>query len=285
MAKIIAVHGINQQYRGSHTIYSEWYPALQDGLKLADFALDSENEFKCAFYGDIFRGKGKSRGGDIPDYGAEDIESGWEEEFLLQLSQEAFALKQASNGSDAKKKKGVIIGIQRALNVVSGSPFFGDVAEKVVINFVKQVKAYLHDEKKREEIKNRVLAEITEDTKVLIGHSLGSIVCYEVLCQNPDLPIKVYVSLGSPLGIKKIVFDRLEPSPQNGIGSRPKGIEKWVNIADDKDIVALEKKLNPFFEGLIEDKLIDNGANAHNASRYLTAVETGQAIKLGLQDE
>ncbi|MGK7950771.1 MAG: hypothetical protein AB4368_18820 [Xenococcaceae cyanobacterium] len=282
MAKIVAVHGINQQYRGSHTIFAEWYPALRDGLERADFILDSEDDFKCAFYGDIFRGRSKSED-DIPDYDADDVESGWEEEFLLDLGQEAIALKQASNGSDAKKKKGVIIGVQRALNVVSGSPFFGDVAEKIVINFVKQVKAYLHDPEKREEIKNRVLAQITEDTRVLMGHSLGSVVCYEVLCQNPNLPIKMYVSLGSPLGIKKIVFDRLDPSPQNGIGSRPKGIEKWVNIADDKDIVALEKKLNPFFDGLIEDKHIDNGANAHNASRYLTTVETGQAIKDGLQ--
>lgn len=285
MAKIVAVHGTNQQYRGSHTIFDEWYPAVRDGLERADFVLDSEDEFRCAFYGDIFREKGKSKGDDIPDYDADDVESGWEEEFLLQLGQEAIALKQAGKESDAKKKKGVIIGIQRALNVVSGSPFFGDVAEKVVINFVKQVKAYLHDREIREKIKNRVLAQITEDTKVLMGHSLGSVVCYEVLCQNPDLPIKIYVSLGSPLGIKKIVFDRLDPSPQNGIGSRPKGIEKWVNIADDKDIVALEKKLNPFFDGLIEDKLIDNGADAHNASRYLTAVETGQAIKFGLKDE
>lgn len=285
MAKIVAVHGINQQYRGSNTIYYEWYPALQDGLERADFVFDLEDEFKCAFYGDLFRGSGKSKGDEIPDYDADDVELGWEEEFLLQLGQEAIALKQAGNQSDAKKKKGVIIDIQRALNIVSSSPFFGDVAEKVVINYVKQVKAYLHDREIREEIKNRVLAQITEDTRVLIGHSLGSIVCYEVLCQNPELPIKVYISLGSPLGIKRIVFDRLEPSPQNGIGTRPKGIEKWVNIADHKDIVALEKKLNPFFEGLIEDKHIDNGANAHNASRYLTSVKTGQAIKDGLQEE
>lgn len=285
MAKIVAVHGINQQYRGSHTIYSEWYPALQDGLERADFVLDSETEVKCAFYGDIFRGGSKSKGDDIPDYDADDVESGWEEEFLLDLGQEAIALKQAGSESDGKKKKGVIIGIQRALNVVSGSPFFGNVAEKVVINFLKQVKTYLHDPEKREEIKNKVLAEITDDTRVLIGHSLGSVVCYEVLCQNPDLPIKAYVSLGSPLGIKRIVFDRLDPSPQNGIGSRPEGVEKWVNIADAKDIVALEKQLNPFFDGLIEDKLIDNGANAHNACRYLTTLEAGQAIKLGLQSE
>ena len=283
MAKIVAVHGINQQYQGSHTIYSEWYPALQDGLERVDFVLDSENEFKCAFYGDLFRGRGKSKGNDIPNYRARDVESGWEEEFLLQLGQEAIALKQAADESDAKKKKGVIIGIQRALNVVSGSPFFGNVAEKVVINFVKQVKAYLHDQEIRAKIKNRVLAQITEDTRVLIGHSLGSIVCYEVLCQNPDLPIKVYISLGSPLGIKRIVFDRLEPSPQNGIGSRPEGIEKWVNIADAIDIVALEKQLDPFFEGSIHDETIENGVFFHNADRYLTTLEAGKAIKDGLQ--
>ncbi|MEL4896826.1 hypothetical protein [Crocosphaera sp. Alani8] len=283
MAKIVAVHGINQQYRGSHTIYSEWYPALQDGLERADFVLDSEDEFRCAFYGDIFRGKGKSEGDNIPDYDLDDIEAGWEEEFLFDLSQEAIALKQADNESDAKKKKGVIIGIQRALNVVSGSPLFGNVPEKVVINFVKQVKTYLHNPEKREEIKKRVLDEIADDTRVLIGHSLGSVVCYELLCQNPGLPIKVYISLGSPLGIKRIIFDRLEPSPKNGIGLRPKGIKTWVNIADAKDIVALEKKLDPFFEGSIHDKLIDNGANAHNASRYLTTEQAGKAIKDGLQ--
>lgn len=283
MARIVAVHGINQQYQGNHTIHKEWYPALRDGLERADFILDSEDEFKCAFYGDIFREPGRSRGGDIPDYGAEDVESGWEEEFILQLSQEADALEKAAGESDVRTRRGAIIGIQRALNIVSGSPFFGNVAEKIVINFVKQVKAYLHDREKREEIRNRVVAEITEDTRVLIGHSLGSIVCYEVLCQNPNLPIKMYVSLGSPLAIKKIVFDRLEPSPQEGIGSRPGGIEKWINIADAKDIVALQKKLNPFFDGIVEDKLIENGANAHSATRYLTAVETGQAIKFGLQ--
>ena len=285
MAKIVAVHGINQQYRGSHTIFSEWYPAVRDGLERADFVLDSEDEFKCAFYGDIFRGGKKSKGDDIPDYDAGDVESDWEKEFLLQLGREAIDLEKAIDGADFKKKKGVVIGLQKALNAISGSPFFGNVAENIVINFVKQVKKYLHNQDIREAIKKRVLAEITEDTKILIGHSLGSIVCYEVLCQNHHLPIKVYISLGSPLGIKKMVFDRLEPSPQNGIGSRPEGIEKWVNIADVKDIVALEKSLNPVFAGLIEDKLIDNGANAHNASRYLTAVETGEAIKYGLEGE
>jgi hypothetical protein len=46
----------------------------------------------------------------------------------------------------------------------------------------------------------------------------------------------------------------------------------------------LTKQLNPLFEGTIEDKLVYNGTKAHDARRYLTAVETGEAILAGLID-
>lgn len=282
MAKIVGVHGINQEYRGSNTIYSEWFPALKDGLDRVGVKLESENEFRCAFYGDFFRGKSKAKG--LPNYDADDIDSEWEEELLLLWWKAVANIDEGIEGSQkgVKTKARVPGMIQRALNAISGSPFFGDVAEKIVIAFIKQVREYLHNQDLREKIRERVAKEIDEDTRILIGHSLGSIVCYEILCQNPEWPIKVFVSLGSPLGIKKLIFDRLEPSPVSGVGRWPGNVEKWINIADSGDIVALEKQLNPLFDGLVEDKIIDNGANAHNASRYFTAAETGEAIKLGL---
>jgi hypothetical protein len=46
----------------------------------------------------------------------------------------------------------------------------------------------------------------------------------------------------------------------------------------------LTKQLNPLFEGTIEDKLVYNGSEAHDAKSYLTAVETGEAIRSGLID-
>jgi hypothetical protein len=61
-------------------------------------------------------------------------------------------------------------------------------------------------------------------------------------------------------------------------------VKRWVNIADNGDVVALTKQLNPLFEGTIEDKLVYNGTKAHDARRYLTAVETGEAILAGLID-
>jgi hypothetical protein len=54
--------------------------------------------------------------------------------------------------------------------------------------------------------------------------------------------------------------------------------------ADGGDIVALVKELRPLFGDRLEDRLIHNGAKAHDIVRYLTAKETGDAIATGLRD-
>ena len=284
MAKIVGVHGISQEFRGSNTIHAEWLPALKDGLERAGATLESDNEFRCAFYGDLFRGCPKSGTG-IPNYDASDIDQDWEKELLVQWGEEAAKVEDGiKSPSDPSREKATPRIVQKALSALSNSPFFGGVAEKVVIFYLKQVGGYLHNPEMRKQIRDRVVKAIDEDTRVLVSHSLGSIICYETLCQHPEWPVKVFVTLGSPLGIKRLIFDRLDPTPQNNLGQWPGSVKNWVNIADPGDIVALEKQLNPLFNGLIEDKLVDNGSTAHNATNYLTATETGAAIKLGLID-
>ncbi len=282
MAKIVGVHGINQEFRGSHTIHAEWLPALKDGLERVGARLESDNEFRCAFYGDLFRGRPKSGTG-IPNYDASDIDSDWEKELLQQWWEEAAKVEDGIKGSsDVSREKATPRVVQKALSALSGSRFFGSVAEKIVIFSLKQVGDYLHLQDLRSQIRDRVVQAIDEDTRVLVGHSLGSVVCYETLCQHPEWPVKVFVTLGSPLGIKRLIFDRLDPTPQDNLGQWPGNVEKWINIADAGDVVALEKQLNPLFDGLVEDKLVNNGATAHDASHYLTAAETGEAIQWGL---
>lgn len=284
MAKIVGVHGINHELSGSHLIHHDWLPALKDGLDRVGATLESDNELRCAFYGDIFRGRPKSGTG-IPEYDASDIDSDWEKELLVQWWKEAAKVENGiKDPSDVSREKATPRIVQNALTALSGSQFFGPIAEKIVIFYLKQVGGYLHDPEMRKQIQDRVVKAIDEDTRVLVGHSLGSIVCYETLCQHPEWPVKVFVSLGSPLGIKRLIFDQLDPAPHANLGQWPGSIKNWVNIADAGDIVALKKQLNPLFNGLIEDKLVDNGSTAHDAQNYLTAAQTGEAIKLGLID-
>jgi hypothetical protein len=94
--------------------------------------------------------------------------------------------------------------------------------------------------------------------------------------------VRGLVTLGSPLGIRNVVFDRLTPAPQLLAGSWcatwPPQLASWTNIADHIDFVALVKRLQPVFGNGVADVEIDNGARMHQVARYLTAAETGAAI-------
>jgi hypothetical protein len=236
-------------------------------------------DLEIAFYGDLFRPRGgKAVNG--PRYVAADVEEGFERELLEAWWTEA-AVDDTVPGIDDKTKLRTSKTVQRALNALSQSRFFAGLTEQLIIGFIKQVHAYLCDNSVRAEIQARVDRVISADTAVLIGHSLGSVVAYEAACTHPDLDLAL-VTLGAPLGVRNLVFDRLRPSPQDGHGEFPAGAATWTNIADIGDVVALVKRLAPLFGERVEDLLVDNGSKAHDVSPYLTAVETGHAIAQGL---
>jgi hypothetical protein len=64
----------------------------------------------------------------------------------------------------------------------------------------------------------------------------------------------------------------------------PASLRSWTNIADKGDVGALKKELALLFDDRVQDVLVYNGSHAHDATRYLTARETGAAIAGGLND-
>ena len=57
MAKVVAVHGIGQQFKGGAIIAREWLPAIQSSLHLAGGDIAAE-ELTCPFYGHLFHPPG-----------------------------------------------------------------------------------------------------------------------------------------------------------------------------------------------------------------------------------
>ena len=88
-------------------------------------------------------------------------------------------------------------------------PAFAHVAQRAFIGNLKQVTAFLGDAAVKRDVLARVRELVTDDTVVLIGHSLGSVVAYEYLCHDRPAAVKLLVTLGSPLGIPNVVFDKL----------------------------------------------------------------------------
>jgi hypothetical protein len=275
MPRILAVHGIAQQYVGSDTLRSAWLPALRDGLSRTGARL-ADDDLVCAFYGDLFRKRGTMSLRD-PPYDWRDVDAA-ERELLEAWWYEAARLETEVAGPESVTMLRTPNVVQRALNALSNSRFFAGLGERAMIGALKQVLRYLTDDAVNTAVQERVMREVRDDTRVIVGHSLGSIVAYEALCAHPQWPVERFISLGSPLGMRNVVFDRLRPAPTAGLGAWPGGVGAWTNVADAGDVVALVKSLRPCFGDRVEDVLVHNGAQAHSVTRYLTAEETGRAI-------
>ncbi|GAA1011543.1 hypothetical protein Aple_012080 [Acrocarpospora pleiomorpha] len=280
MSRIVCVHGIAQQTKGSHTLLESWYPALLDGLARAGHAAVGRDEVVMGFYGDLFRKSGARAVGSVP-LDATDLTDD-ERDLILGWWKAAAVLEPAVPGpGDATRMRTPDI-LQRALNALSHSTFFAGLAEHLLVLSARQVRLYLNDPRIRAQARARVNAEISAVTRVVVAHSLGSVVAYEALHESSQARDVTLVTLGSPLGIRGLIFDRLEPKPASGQGFWPTSVKNWVNIADQGDAVALSKGLAPFFGEALSDQLVHNGSHAHDVRPYLTARETGAAIAAGL---
>ncbi len=71
--------------------------------------------------------------------------------------------------------------------------------------------SYLTDEQVRAYALDKVAKLIDPDTRVLVGHSLGSVVAYEAAHRLAQ-PLPLLVTLGSPLGLRTIIYERLRPN-------------------------------------------------------------------------
>jgi hypothetical protein len=282
MARILIAHGVGYQFSGEHQVHQAYTPALLDGLGLAGANLES-SEIATAAYGDLFR-KSETMAAGLPPLSASDVDNTDEGELLTLFWEEAAINDDAVMPPQAETRARTPQVVQRALDALSQSSFFAGVAERALIFDLKQVARYFSDDGVRREANERIAARVTSDTRVVVAHSLGSVVAYETLCANPQWPVTTFVTIGSPLGIANLIFHRLRPAPENGRGLWPSSLRRWSNIADKGDVVALKKDLAPLFDDRIRDVLVYNGSHAHDATRYLTARETGSAIAEGLDE-
>ncbi len=284
MGRIVCVHGIGQQFVGEQSLLREWTPALLDGLTRAGHdGAATADDVVMGFYGNLFRQAGDRLAVGDPMFTADDVESGLEEDLLLAWWREAAQVDPKVAPPDADTLLRVPGSVQAALRQLSRCGFFGGVALRAMVFDLKQVRRYLLDQQMREAARTVVGKLITAETRVVVAHSLGSVVAYETLAAMPGHPVRALVTLGSPLGTKALIFNRLTPAPRDGLGTWP-GSEDlvWTNVADRGDVVALEKDLRPRFGPRVINAVVHNGAHAHAVTAYLTDKLTGAAIAGGL---
>ncbi|ANN16813.1 hypothetical protein SD37_14885 [Amycolatopsis orientalis] len=301
MARIVLVHGIAQEQKSADALEAEWLPSLAGGVRLAGDAALADTLWRdarpgsarMAFYGDLFLKDGQQGGADELTDGewalAEALAAEWLRNAAISASRETdrnrarteLALLTGAQGEE----QGVRAAVRPVLNALVRLKPFARLgvafAERVVVKALKQVTLYLTDETIRKGVQDRVAEHLGPETEVIIGHSLGSVVAYEAAHLH-GRPLPLLLTLGSPLGLRTVVYERPRPQPP----SVPPGVARWVNLADRDDLVAARPDLTPLFPGadgvLDSGYTVDNGAKPHEAAFYLAKRRTGEAVSAAL---
>jgi hypothetical protein len=294
---IVFVHGIAQAGRSSKDLAEEWLPALVKGTKGA-FNPGSFDHVEFPFYGDILASYAYAPIGDGPigeltrgtaQSTPMDEIAKVELDVAQDLINQALELgilstdKLASLNPPADVlERGITdsVAVHALVGILSAIPGFQQAALHA---FLREPSAYISNLLARRKIK-RVVAETIRPNSIVVGHSLGSVVAYEVLRELtwPDGEVPLLVTLGSPLGVKTI-RNALEPT------SWPSQVKAWFNARDARDIVSMFGLGPDAFRldrGEIENPppVLNNGTDSHSITGYLEVPIVAKRIMKGISE-
>ncbi|WP_329371205.1 serine peptidase [Streptomyces sp. NBC_01483] len=250
-----------------------WGRQLAEGLGIPPDRIDLD----FAYYADKLVTGPVAQGTGNPDL----LDDPLVQEMLTAWARELGVPEEVSQGHATVPLRGLASWVARRFDLAEG-PL------RVFIRLLfREVAAYLRAEDAPERVTARdevALRIARHKPRIVIAHSLGSVVAYEALHAHPELQPELFLTLGSPLALPRAVFERLIPSPQGAgparRGTRPPGKTRWVNIADPGDPVAIPPQLGQFFDGITLDHttVINPLFGFHHAENYLRSATTAATI-------
>ena len=268
---VLGLHGIGQQQSGRNQMLPDWQAGLNDGVERARGRDWPKPSLDLAYYGDLFLAAADTKGGaaanlESPD---EDLMS-----FFERVQDEVVDPDEPLPAETLGRKKGLSPSVtrlgawlERRFGVAGKLLFYGDLV---------QVRRFQRDDELADAVLDRLREVLPDGPRVLVGHSLGSIVAYEALCTIPDHGVRTLVTLGSPLGLRSI-REALRFPALGRIPALPPGVHRWVNVYDRGDPVSLAGGLGTYWPE-VDDATVDNGKNSHAVLRYLGKKVTGETV-------
>ncbi|KLK93794.1 hypothetical protein AA309_07160 [Microvirga vignae] len=148
--------------------------------------------------------------------------------------------------------------------------------------------------KVRHELRQRLLDVLRKagqkaEKTVLVTHSMGTMVAYDVLRNCPDCPpVDTLFTLGSPLGIQE-VQDELVASGKDQVDFPAATLRRWINIYDPLDpVCGADPRFASDFREVdgkrVEDFLESNwGSWRHTITHYLAGKQLRACLAEALE--
>lgn len=277
MAAVVGVHGIGQQQLGRNQLLETWRPAFRDGLERANGSPPRPDPpLDIAYYGHLFlpSASGKAAEGTPSDDWSASLTA--EEAQDLQASIEDLLGPQETAAAKADTTTWKAhTNFPWWLKWVDKT--FGSAGAILFVGELRQVRHYLEDSSLKSKVDTIVKDTLGDSCRVLIGHSLGSVVAFEYVRQNPHRKLDLLLTLGSPLGLRMV--QKLMPEATYGSKQGiPPSLHAWANVRDKNDPVACAGPLSHWWPHINDVPPVDNGKDAHSITAYLGKGATGRAI-------
>ncbi len=269
MGKIIGIHGLSNKPERKQ-LAQWWKDAMQEGLR-RNRGLEVELDFTSVHWADFMHGphdpnpEPYEKSGDTP---LKRYNDGWIDTVLA---------KTLDIGGD------LLDDVKRFFNV-------RHTAEAFLERKLPDLHRYYEEPAVRKELRSRLekaLLDNQSERIMLIAHSMGSIIAYDVLRKlgrkHPDFRLRHFVTIGSPLGLPHVLY-KIEK--EHSRARTPSVVDRWTNFADRRDPVAADVFLKGDFEAndrgveVVDDLVInDYPGNTHKSYGYLRAPEVSDVIR------
>lgn len=279
MRQLIFVHGRAQQDKDAKALKTEWITAWEKGLQANGLTNPlADPDMRFPYYGDTLV---QMVGGLSAEQAAEVIVKGppppsAEEQLMREMIAEIAAHEGVSEEEIRARLPADVIakgpanwgwvqGILGALDRIS------PLSKALVGLVTADVAKYLTNPAIQQTIDNGVRGALLAGREaVVVSHSLGTVVAYNVLMSRtgafPGVKVPLFVTLGSPLAVNAIK-SRLRP---HGF---PPAVGRWYNAMDPDDVVPLYPLTKKHFDtgGKIEnhEKVDNHTDNQHGIEGYL----------------
>lgn len=293
---IIGIHGLGNKPEAS-TLKSWWLKSIKEGLNNIG-KCRSRIPFEMVYWADIMHESplhSEITDKENPKY----IEEPYVEGKLVKRIDDTPLTKKVLQYIEEQLDK-IFLNDDFSIN-------FKNVTDKLIHHYFTELDTYYAEDCKsnvdkdcsaRESIQKR-LSSVLEKYKsyeiLLIAHSMGTIIAFDVLSKMDDnFSINTFVTIGSPLGLPVIggrIFaeqKQLNVNLKNPVA--PDSISgSWYNLSDILDKIALDHTLNDDFDAncfgikatdmsVYNNYEINNEPNPHKSYGYLRTTELATII-------
>ena len=288
--RILMVHGIAQGGRKEAELKQIWVETLQEGFGEAVKPWPKKVEFDFPYYGDMLDDFVAQA--NLPSPATVRAKGAGQNLDFERFMQSALGQLQAEGGiseaevrdempEGASQEKGIqnwgwVQAIARAIDnrLTPASNFTIEL-------FLREVFLYIARRDVADAINAKVVEKLTAEPTIVIGHSLGSVVCYNVLkAQRSRVDLRGFITVGCPLGLRAI-------STKLGVVSNVADPKRWFNAYDDADIVALNPLDNRWFP--VQPKITNHGKvhnnteNRHGIIGYLNDAKVAAQVAAAME--